>query len=138
MKRFSIIFAALLCSTLCFAQLKVYQNGNVGIGSTLTTTDSHLNIGNRTYSDSTYNVGITSSSQLTKQYNIGVDGWAYSDSLENSRKSLGVRGIAGNGTAGYNYGVSGILKGENGILETRNGFTAPVGAIVDVGHGQII
>lgn len=26
----------------------------------------------------------------------------------------------------------------NGILETRNGFTAPVGAIVDVEHGQII
>ncbi len=115
MKRISFIIAASLCGTLCFAQLKVYQNGNVGIGSTLTTTDSHLNIGNRTYSDTTYNVGLTSSSQLTKQYNIGVDGWAHSNSVVNSRKTMGVRGIAGNGTSGYNYGVAGILKG------TRNG-----------------
>ena len=116
---------------LCFAQLKVYQNGNVGIGSTLTTTDSHLNIGNRTYSDTTYNVALTSSSQLIKQYNIGVDGWAHSNSVVNSRKAIGVRGIAGNGTSGYNYGVAGILKG------TRNG-AAVYGAMdndngIDVG-----
>lgn len=45
MKKVFFFFAAFLCSTLSFAQLKVYQNGNVGIGSTLTTTDSHLNIG---------------------------------------------------------------------------------------------
>ncbi len=45
MKRTLFIISASLCGTLCFAQLKVYQNGNVGIGSTLTTTDSHLNIG---------------------------------------------------------------------------------------------
>ena len=122
MKRITFIFAALFCSTLCFAQLKVYQNGNVGIGSTLTTTESHLNIGNRTYSDSTYNVGLTSSSLLTKQYNIGVDGWAHSNSAANSRIAMGVRGIAGNGTAGYNYGVAGILKG------TRNG-AAVFGAV---------
>ena len=131
MKQLTIFFAALFCSTLCSAQLKVYQNGNVGIGSTLTTTDSHLNIGNHTYSDTTYNVGLTSSSLLTKQFNIGVDGWAYSDSLVNSRKSMGVRGIAGNGTAGYNYGVAGILKG------TRNG-AAVLGTVnndngIDVG-----
>ena len=100
MKRLSFIITASLFSTLCFAQLKVYQNGNVGIGSTLTTTDSHLNIGNRTYADTTYNVGLTSSSQLTKQYNIGVDGWAHSNSVVNSRITMGVRGIAGNGTAG--------------------------------------
>lgn len=43
----SLIIVAPFCYLLCFAQLKVYQNGNVGIGSTLTTTDSHLNIGNR-------------------------------------------------------------------------------------------
>ena len=122
MKRITFIFAALFCSTLCFAQLKVYQNGNVGIGSTLTTAESHLNIGNRTYSDSTYNVGLTSSSLLAKQYNIGVDGWAHSNSAANSRIAMGVRGIAGNGTAGYNYGVAGILKG------TRNG-AAVFGAV---------
>lgn len=127
MKRITFIFAALFCSTLCFAQLKVYQNGNVGIGSTLTTTDSHLNIGNRTYSDTTYNVGLTSSSLLTKQYNIGVDGWAHSNSAINSRIAMGVRGIAGNGTAGYNYGIAGILKG------TRNG--AAVFGAVDNDNG---
>ena len=127
MKQITIIFAALLCSTLCFAQLNVYQNGNVGIGSTLITTDSHLNIGNRTYSDTTYNVGLTSSSLLTKQFNIGVDGWAHSNSAVNSRIAMGVRGIAGNGTAGYNYGVAGILKGTRngaaifGAVENENG-----------------
>lgn len=109
MKRLSFIIAALICSSLCFAQLKVYQNGNVGIGSALTTTDSHLNIGNHTYADTTYNVGVTSSSQLTKQYNIGVDGWAHSNSAVNSRIAMGVRGLAGNGRNGYNYGVAGIL-----------------------------
>ena len=122
MKRISFIIAASLCSSLCFAQLKVYQNGNVGIGSTLNTTDSHLSIGNRSYADSTYNVGLTSSSQLTKQYNIGVDGWAHSNSAVNSRKTWGVRGLAGNGTSGYNYGVAGILKG------TQNG-AAVIGAV---------
>ena len=128
MKRITFIFAALFCSTLCFAQLKVYQNGNVGIGSTLTTAESHLNIGNRTYSDSTYNVGLTSSSLLAKQYNIGVDGWAHSNSAANSRIAMGVRGIAGNGTAGYNYGVAGILKGTRngaavfGAVESENGY----------------
>ena len=127
MKQITIIFAALFCSTLCSAQLKVYQNGNVGIGSTLITTDSHLNIGNRTYSDTTYNVGLTSSSLLTKQFNIGVDGWAHSNSAVNSRIAMGVRGIAGNGTAGYNYGVAGILKGTRngaaifGAVENENG-----------------
>ena len=131
MKRFSIIIAISLCSSLCFAQLKVYQNGNVGIGCTLTTTDSHLNIGNHTYADTTYNVGLTSSSLLTKQYNIGVDGWAYSDTVANSHKTMGVRGLAGNGTSGYNYGVAGILKG------TQNG-TAVLGTVnndngIDIG-----
>ena len=127
MKRLSFIIAALICSSLCFAQLKVYQNGNVGIGSALTTTDSHLNIGNHTYADTTYNVGVTSSSQLTKQYNIGVDGWAHSNSAVNSRIAMGVRGLAGNGRNGYNYGVAGILKstqngaGVFGAVENEDG-----------------
>ena len=115
MKKTSILIAASLCSSLCFAQLKVYQNGNVGIGSNLNTTNSQLNIGDRTYGSNDYSVFLTSSNPIKGTYSIGVDGWAYNDTIKNTRRTMGIRGIAGNGNNGNNYGVMGVLKG------TQNG-----------------
>ena len=47
------------------------------------------------------------------------------------------------GTAMPGYGAC-FLSGatlrilNNGVIETRNGFTAPVGAIVEISHGKIL
>ncbi len=106
----TLLFLFALCSLTSSAQLKVYNNGNVGIKSSLDSTLCRLGIGNRTY-ESGYNVFLSSSNPLGGQYNIGVDGRAYNDTVK-SGYSVGVRGIAGNGTTGTNYGVMGILKGD--------------------------
>ena len=110
MKKTISLFLFALCCLTSFAQLKVYTNGNVGIKSSLDSTSCRLSIGNRTYG-SGYDVYLSSSNPLGNQYNIGIDGRAYNDTVKNGY-SMGVRGIAGNGTTGYNYGVMGILKGD--------------------------
>ena len=131
MKRTSFIITVSLCSTLCFAQLKVYQNGNVGIGSTLTTSSSNLNIGNRSY-DNNYKVSLLSSTQASSStYNIGIEGWASPANPISTGRTIGVRGIAGNCTTGYNYGVLGCLVGNRNGAGVYGAASVSLGGVTD-------
>lgn len=97
------------------AQLRVFQNGNVAVKSTLTTSNVPLTVGNRTYG-SDYNVVMTAGNPSSgSTYNIGMEGWALRSTPATNGRTIGIRGVAGNCTAGYNFGVLGALQG------TRNG-----------------
>lgn len=102
---------ALAACTGGFAQVKVFQNNHVGVATDLATTKAMLGIGNRTYTTGSYDVGLTSSPSSYTSYNVAVEGRASSDAAMNTGRSIGVRGIAGKCTNGYNYGVMGALKG---------------------------
>ena len=105
---------ALLCSLNTNAQLKVFQNGNTAVKSTATTSNVALSIGNKTYG-SDYSVYVSSANPATSSlYNIGSEGCAYHSTAISTGRTIGVRGIAGNCTSGYNYGVVGALQGSNG------------------------
>ena len=109
-----IIAGALLCSIQSFSQLRVYSNGNVGVKSTQTTSTIPLSVGNKTYG-SDYSVSMSSSNTATDdKYNIGLEGWAYRSVASSTGRAIGVRGVAGNCTSGYNYGVLGAIQGTNG------------------------
>ena len=116
MRKTYLLSILLLCFfAQSFAQLRVYQNGNVSVKSTLTTSSIPLSVGNRTYGSS-YNVSMAASNPSSgSTYNIGMEGWALRSTVGTTGRAIGVRGIAGNCTAGYNYGVLGALQG------TRNG-----------------
>lgn len=131
MKKTISLFLFALCCLTSFAQLKVYTNGNVGIKSSLSTTNSSLNIGNRSYGDSKYNVFLTSSNPATGSFNIGIDGWSYPSSARTAGRTIGVRGIAGNCTSGYNYGVIGALRGNHDGAAIYGAFENLVGSYVD-------
>ena len=114
MKKIIISFTfALLFSLNTSAQLKVFQNGNTAVKSTATTSNVALSIGNKTYG-SDYSVYVSSANPATSSlYNIGSEGCAYRSTAINTGRTIGVRGIAGNCTSGYNYGVVGALQGSN-------------------------
>ena len=124
-KNFSFILAAALFCLPSFAQLKVYQNGNVNVKSTDSTSTVGLSIGSSTY-PSAYSVYLSSSNPSTADYNIGVEGRALRPTAQSSGRAIGVRGVAGNCTPGYNYGVYGTLVGDNkgaAVLGTVGGET---------------
>ena len=131
MKKTISFFLFALCCLTSFAQLKVYTNGNVGVKSSLSSTNSCLNIGNRSYGDSKYNVFLTSSNPATGSFNIGVDGWSYPSSVRTEGRTIGVRGIAGNCTSGFNYGVIGALRGNHDGAAIYGAFENLVGSYVD-------
>lgn len=94
------------------AQLKVYQNGNVNVKSADSTSTVTLSIGSSTYPGS-YSVYLSSSNPSTASYNIGVEGRSMPTTAQTTGRAIGVRGVAGNCTSGFNYGVMGVLKGSN-------------------------
>ena len=90
--------------------------------------------------DSLGRIGINTSESLQSSFNLGCSG-------ENGTDAM----ISGAGKAvlkingGTLSNVDLILKPgatlriiNNGILETRDGFEAPIGAIVDIQYGQIL
>ena len=131
MKKLFLFLIILMLCRPSFAQLKVYTNGNVGIKSSLSSTNSRLNIGNRSYGDSKYNVFLTSSNPATGSFNIGIEGWSYPSSARSEGRTIGVRGIAGNCTSGYNYGVIGALRGNHDGAAIYGAFENLVGGYVD-------
>ena len=112
--RKTILFAIILlgCAKVS-AQLKVFANGRVGVACTLDSVHAKLSVGNRDYATSGYNISLLSSTPTDSAYNIGVEGWAVPSSPIPTGRSYGVRGVAGNCTNGYNYGVLGRLLGSN-------------------------
>jgi hypothetical protein len=151
MKRtFTILSVCVFFTQVMFAQLKVDNNGNVGIQLGTSTPLSALSIGNvgttndkvtiyglntalnvyRTGSSSAnWSYGANSTSDLTSLISCGLRGQAYASTLQNAGRAWGVLGFAGNSTSGYNYGVMGIHAGTGygaGIVGTVNGNSAVV------------
>lgn len=128
---------ALVISECLNAQLKVHSTGNVGIDATNPL--SRFSIGGNGYSDTkayiysnntgtsykalrietalpqgSYLYGVFSSIVYgsTGGWPIGMLGSGYRGSTQTSSgRSIGVKGLAGNATNGYNYGVYGTLLG---------------------------
>ncbi len=132
MKKTISLFCMMICSSLMFAQLKVAENGNVGIG-TDPETDEKVTIEATGNYENGLAVYCTSNKQwgpsiLSKAYygndrQIGVWGEAATSTPCTSGRAYGVLGAAGNRTSGYNYGVFGTLSGANngaGIFGTAN------------------
>ncbi|MGC3976867.1 MAG: hypothetical protein QM751_00645 [Paludibacteraceae bacterium] len=137
MKRLkSILWLCAISSATLVGQLKVANNGNVGIQLGTTTPLSSLSIGdvgdvntklkvvgntNGIVSkrdgepDYSWTYSILGHSELHSLAAVGVRGQAFSYSPQNQGKSWGVFGLAGNSTTGWNYGVLGTLYGsQNG------------------------
>lgn len=115
----TIIFAMLLTTSLtASAQLQVYSNGkaNVNCNSQMSMTD--LSVGQENHPNwySGYRNGVRSKVDISgSTFNIGVYGDATFDYNMGFGRSMGVIGLAGFSTNGYNYGVFGKLYGsQNG------------------------
>jgi len=133
--------------SVVFAQLKVTQDGKVGIGIT-TTPISKFAVGSTgdIYYPNSFNseentMRIISNGAYTNLGNIvsslrvwmdatagriyyGLWVSAYKTSTSSSGRSIGIISEAGNATSGYNAGVAGLLNGSNngaGIVGSSNG-----------------
>ncbi len=142
MKKFAITF--LLISGFLIhlgAQLTVAEDNNVGINETSPESELSINGTGNTYSTLYVENNTTTSSQRCVQFNKSASGdngsdysfsvWGHiahnggyklvggqfqaTSSTQTNYRTFGLRGIAGNGISGYNYGVFGYLYG------TRNG-----------------
>lgn len=117
-----LVFGAMNAS----AQLTVYHNGNVNIGSEQPTSNVSLSVGNVAYSDTAYHVSLGLHNPASGCYNIGGEGVAYSPTTRNTGRAFGLRGVAGNCTSGYNFGVLGALQGSQAgaaVFGTTSGKT---------------
>lgn len=146
MKRIVIILSQLfLVTIISFGQMKIANTGKVGIQLGTSTPLSYLSIGgvgnsqwkvsitgsdiglhvNRTGTSSiSWSYGAFGNSELTSSNSLGMRGQAFSSTVQNSGRSWGIAGYAGNATSGYNYGVMGTLAGTQngaGIVGTING-----------------
>ena len=108
------LFSILIVSSAinASAQLKVFSNGNVGVGANLDSVSARLSVGGRQYGTD-YNISLLSTTPASGSYNIGIEGVACPDTAATGH-NYGVRGIAGNGADGYSYGVMGMLSGSAG------------------------
>ena len=105
----------LTTSMTTHAQLKVTSSGNVGIALSNPVSAADLSVSHNdgyNYSPS-YGFGIRSERRSTKNFNIGITGRGIDTS--GNKRAIGLQGIGGGGTAGYNYGVIG------GLCTTANG-----------------
>ncbi len=57
--------------------------------------------------------GVKGVATPSKNMHVGVEGESSLSSSIERYRAIGVRGIAGNATSGYNWGVYGLLKGSN-------------------------
>lgn len=117
-----LVFGAMNAS----AQLTVYHNGNVNIGSEQPTSNVSLSVGNVAYRDTACHVSLGLHNPASGCYNIGGEGVAYSPTMRNTGRAFGLRGVAGNCTSGYNFGVLGALQGSQegaAIFGTTSGKT---------------
>ena len=116
MKTRTMIFLPILTIGInVSAQLTVDTCGKVAIGASSTEPTTSLSVGQSSQHGSEYKTGIFSSAPSQSIFNIGVEGVCLSHVLLATGRSIGVRGIAGRGAPGYNYGVLGNLQGmQNG------------------------
>ncbi len=133
MKKTISLFCMMICSSLMFAQLKIAENGNVGVGTApdtdakmvveVTGSYEHAVAGYIT-SNQTWGRGVFGVAYSGTNFQTGVYGNATASTPLNNGRAYGVLGVAGNRTSGYNYGVFGTLMGGSnngaGIFGTAN------------------
>lgn len=108
------IFALLCAAISSSAQLKVDANGKVGIAITSPVSAADLSVShNDGYNYSSYAFGIRAERNTTKTYNIGIAGRSFNNA---SNRAIGLQGVAGGSSSGWNFGVVGGL-----IQSTGNG-----------------
>ena len=113
--RFFAISSLLLAVSLTVsAQLKVTNDGKVGVVTPTPISTALLSVGDEDdYPYSSYNFGIFTKKRGSEIYNIGIKGYATSSTLSN--RTIGVQGISGSGESGWNFGIIGGLgSGRNG------------------------
>ena len=116
MKKICIIFV-LLCAAVISAkaQLKVDANGKVGVAISSPVSAADLSVShNDGYNYSSFAFGIRAEKKTSKTYNVGIAGRSWNTSSSN--RAIGLQGVAGGGTSGWNYGIVGGL-----IESTGNG-----------------
>jgi hypothetical protein len=144
----TLLSICLIVANLVQSQLKVANNGYVGIQIGANTPLSPLTIGgvgssaNKVNIDAdTYSNGLrvsrsggysqnqlygvfSFSSLVSSNATTGLGGYSYSSTVQTSGRAWGVNGFAGNATSGYNYGVMGTHYGSNngaGVVGTVSG-----------------
>lgn len=111
------IFFVLLCAAVISAkaQLKVDANGKVGVAISSPVSAADLSVShNDGYNYSSFAFGIRAEKKTSKTYNVGIAGRSWNTSSSN--RAIGLQGVAGGGTSGWNYGIVGGL-----IESTGNG-----------------
>ena len=111
-----MIFASvMLAAVTASAQLKVNESGKVSINRTVGNPYSSLCLGNYSPSPSEmaqYQRGISCSiHSLNTSFNVGITSSVHANPGFDAYRAIGILGIAGNATSGYNYGVVGGLTG---------------------------
>lgn len=120
MRKSLLCLLLLIASTSAFAQLEVYGNGYVTIGTTTQINESEITVGeNFVYNyPSGYNFALHSRAS-SGSYCIALKGTTYAPT---GSTSIGVQGIANGGQSGYIYGTFGGINNNNlngaGILGT--------------------
>lgn len=119
MKKYLFV-AFFLCYNILtlHAQLNVYSSGKVGVNTPAEFRYAKLAIGKKEdteYSQFDFNLFSRNKVDDGRNYYIGFNSDTYPPIPKNFGRAIGVRGIAGSTTSGYNYGVLGSVQG------TQNG-----------------
>lgn len=147
MKKVVLLFGFAMCTSIVFAQLKVTNDGKVGVGLSSSQTpisnftvgsvgDQYVRsmfqsdiitariycLGNSPYSINYWGTALQIATEVTStRGDKGIDCGVGKTSPSSSGRAIGIAGAAFNATPGYNYGVIGCLSGSNngtGILGT--------------------
>lgn len=140
MKKITITVLLSACSIIVYSQLKVTPDGKVGIGITGTPTsrfavgttgENHCRnvfhsvsgesvnmkiygAGNSPYSYGDFGAGLLVVQNVSStRGDYAIKAVAVKPSPTSSGRAVGVTGLAGNATSGYNWGVIGSLAGNN-------------------------
>ena len=117
MRKTYLLSILLLCFfAQSFAQLRVYQNGNVNIGDSISSLACQLTVNELSSLKIPLNLynstkaGMASFLRPSESYNFGIVGSCIQPNGTLSTQNYGVYGIAGSSSSpGYNYGVFGCL-----------------------------
>lgn len=128
MKKYLISLVLMAAPMVMSAQVNVDVNGKVSIGSCQPLSNVDLNVGGTTY-DSNYRHSITSRlvPQQNSLTNTGLTSMAAAYTNLGSGRCMGVCGLAGRYTSGYNYGILGGISestygaGVFGTISNHNG-----------------
>ena len=106
MQKSFLLFVLWLLAIVCSAQIQVTSSGNVGIGNSIAL-DKKLFV----KSGDSCLIGVYSSVENTLNQQIALYGHAVGSKMQNTGRSYGLYGLAGNRSSGYNYGVYGEITG---------------------------